>query len=102
MTAGRWTPSSRNGRPTRTTAVVADWEKVSAQLAHKQSTPYSPTSVHDFMHLKVLIADGEVTTGSYNFSANAERNAENQIHLTDPGTVLAYTDYINTVINAYT
>jgi phosphatidylserine/phosphatidylglycerophosphate/cardiolipin synthase-like enzyme len=84
------------------TAVVADWEKVSAQLAHKQSTPYSPTSVHDFMHLKVLIADDEVTTGSYNFSANAERNAENQIHLTDPGTVLAYTDYINTVINAYT
>ena len=83
-------------------AVVADWEKVSAHLARKQSTPYSPTSIHDFMHLKVLIADDEVTTGSYNFSANAERNAENQIHLTDPGTVVAYTDYINTVINVYT
>ena len=54
------------------------------------------------MTIRVLIADDEVTTGSYNFSANAERNAENQIHLTDPGTVLAYTDYLNTVINAYT
>jgi phosphatidylserine/phosphatidylglycerophosphate/cardiolipin synthase-like enzyme len=54
------------------------------------------------MHLKVLIADDEVTTGSYNFSANAERNAENQIHLTDPGTVITYTDYINAVISLYT
>jgi phosphatidylserine/phosphatidylglycerophosphate/cardiolipin synthase-like enzyme len=54
------------------------------------------------MHLKVLIADDEVTTGSYNFSANAERNAENQIHFTDPATVTAYTDYLATVIAAYT
>jgi phosphatidylserine/phosphatidylglycerophosphate/cardiolipin synthase-like enzyme len=81
--------------------VVADWEKVSARLAHKQSAPYSPTSVHDFMHLKVLISDDEVTTGSYNFSANAEHNAENQIHLTDAGTVAAYAGYIDTVISAY-
>jgi phosphatidylserine/phosphatidylglycerophosphate/cardiolipin synthase-like enzyme len=83
-------------------AVVANWQKVAALLVHKQSTPYTPTSVHDFMHLKVLIADDEVTTGSYNFSANAEHNAENQIHLTDPDTVAAYTDYVNTVIATYT
>ena len=27
---------------------------------------------------------------------------ENQIHLTDPATVTAYTDYINTLIDTYT
>jgi phosphatidylserine/phosphatidylglycerophosphate/cardiolipin synthase-like enzyme len=85
----------------RDAAVVADWEKVSALLVHKQSTPYTPTSVHDFMHLKVLIADDDVTTGSYNFSANAEHNAENQIHLTDPDTVTAYVDFLSTVIDTY-
>ena len=42
-----------------------------------------------------------LTTGSYNFSQNAERNAENQIHLTDPTTVNLYHDYLTTIINAY-
>jgi phosphatidylserine/phosphatidylglycerophosphate/cardiolipin synthase-like enzyme len=82
-------------------AVLADWRTVAAHLARKNSTPYTPTSVHDFMHLKVLITDDELTTGSYNFSANAERNAENQIHLDDPGTVSAYADYITAVAAAY-
>jgi phosphatidylserine/phosphatidylglycerophosphate/cardiolipin synthase-like enzyme len=49
----------------------------------------------------VLIADGTVVTGSYNFSANAERNAENQLHLDDPATVSAYTDYLAAVTAAY-
>lgn len=80
---------------------VANWLKVSAVLAHKQSFPYTPTSVHNFMHLKVLVADDEVSTGSYNFSANAEHNAENQLHLTDPDAVAAYVGYIDTVIGAY-
>jgi phosphatidylserine/phosphatidylglycerophosphate/cardiolipin synthase-like enzyme len=81
--------------------VLADWHTVAGHLAHKQSVPYSPTSVHNFMHLKVLITDDTVTTGSYNFSANAERNAENQLHLTDPDTVAAYTDFLTTVIQTY-
>jgi phosphatidylserine/phosphatidylglycerophosphate/cardiolipin synthase-like enzyme len=82
-------------------AVVADWETVSAHLVGKQSVPYTPTSTHDFMHLKVLVADDTVTTGSYNFSANAERNAENQLVLTDPAVVRAYSDYLDTLIETY-
>jgi phosphatidylserine/phosphatidylglycerophosphate/cardiolipin synthase-like enzyme len=81
--------------------VLADWHTVANHLARKNSTPYTPTSVHDFMHLKVLITDDELTTGSYNFSANAERNAENQLHLDDPTTVAAYADYISAVTTAY-
>lgn len=42
------------------------------------------------------------TTGSYNFSANAERNAENQAHLDDPATVAAFAGHLETVIAAYT
>lgn len=91
----QWTTNSADN------TVLANWEKVSARLADKQSTPYTPTGTHDFMHLKVLITDDTITTGSYNFSANAEHNAENQIHLTDPNTVAAYTDYLTAVTAAY-
>jgi phosphatidylserine/phosphatidylglycerophosphate/cardiolipin synthase-like enzyme len=85
----------------RDAAVLDSWETVSARLVRKNSTPYSPTGPHDFMHLKVLVSDGTVTTGSYNFSANAERNAENQLHLDDPTTVAACADFLNTVIDTY-
>src|SRR5689334_11972326 len=40
-------------------------------LAGKQSTPWTPTSVHDFMHNKIMVVDDTVITGSYNFSRNA-------------------------------
>jgi phosphatidylserine/phosphatidylglycerophosphate/cardiolipin synthase-like enzyme len=53
------------------------------------------------MHLKVLLSDDVITTGSYNFSANAERNAENQITLNAPDVVAAYADYLSAVIVAY-
>jgi len=62
-------------------AALADWKAVSPHLVGKHSVPYSPTSVHDFMHHKVLIADDTVVTGSYNLSANAQKNAENQLHI---------------------
>jgi phosphatidylserine/phosphatidylglycerophosphate/cardiolipin synthase-like enzyme len=80
---------------------LADWNVVSALLARKDSTPYTPTGTHDFMHLKVLLSDDVITTGSYNFSANAERNAENQITLNAPDVVAAYADYLSAVIVAY-
>ena len=81
--------------------VLGDWHTVSGYLRRKQSTPYTPTSRHDFMHLKVLVADDTVVTGSYNFSANAERNAENQIFLNDAKTVNGYVKYLNAVMHAY-
>ena len=82
-------------------AVLADWRTVSAQLVPKHSTPYTPTGPHDFMHNKVLICDDTVATGSYNFSANAEKNAENQLRITDPGIAERYANYITTIARAY-
>jgi phosphatidylserine/phosphatidylglycerophosphate/cardiolipin synthase-like enzyme len=45
----------------------------------KHSTPYSPTSVHDFMHAKILVADDYVYAGSFNLSHSGEQNAENVV-----------------------
>src|SRR5688572_697533 len=43
----------------------------------KQSTPYAPGSLHDFMHAKVCVADDFVFVGSFNLSRSGETNAEN-------------------------
>ena len=81
--------------------VVEDWTNVSAVLSGKHSTPYTPTSLHDFMHNKVLVCDDTVVTGSYNFSANAQRNAENQVRVTDPALAGQYCDYVAAIAAQY-
>src|SRR5947207_1980076 len=52
-----------------------------AHLAGKNSTPYIPTSRHDFMHNKVLVIDDTVITVSYNFSRSAQFNVENILYI---------------------
>ncbi|MGI8667779.1 MAG: phospholipase D-like domain-containing protein [Jatrophihabitans sp.] len=83
-------------------AVLADWNKLKAVLAHKRSAPYTEDGPHDFMHNKILIADAMLVTGSYNFSANAEKNAENQLQVSrNPALVTRYADYIATIVAVY-
>jgi len=72
-----------------------------ARLAGKNSTPYSPTSRHDFMHNKVLIIDDTVITGSYNFSRSAEFNAENILFLESAALTETYSHYIDHLIEKY-
>jgi len=62
------------------------YEKVvaSGKLAAKASTPYSPGSLHDYMHAKVVVCDDWVLTGSYNCSHSGEMNAENLLEILDP------------------
>ncbi len=81
--------------------VVADFEAVAAHLSAKHSTPYSATGLHNFMHDKILLTEAEIATGSYNFSANAERNAENQVRFTDPAVLADYTAYLGAITAAY-
>jgi phosphatidylserine/phosphatidylglycerophosphate/cardiolipin synthase-like enzyme len=66
-----------------------------AALAGKNSTPYSPTGRHDFMHNKVLVIDDTVITGSYNFSRSAQFNAENILFLESPALSNTYSAYID-------
>jgi len=55
-----------------------------AGLVGKNSTPYTPTGRHDFMHNKVLLIDDSVITGSYNFSRSAQFNSENILFIECP------------------
>jgi phosphatidylserine/phosphatidylglycerophosphate/cardiolipin synthase-like enzyme len=66
-----------------------------AHLVGKNSTPYTPTGRHDFMHNKVLVIDDTVITGSYNFSRSAQFNAENILFLESPGLAETYSAYID-------
>ncbi len=56
-----------------------------APFSGKASTTWSPSSLHDFMHAKVVVADDIVFVGSFNFSRSGERNAENVLEIHDPG-----------------
>jgi phosphatidylserine/phosphatidylglycerophosphate/cardiolipin synthase-like enzyme len=72
-----------------------------AHLAGKNSTPYSPTSRHDFMHNKVLVVDDTVITGSYNFSRSAQFNAENILFLESAPLAETYSRYIDHLLTKY-
>ncbi len=53
------------------------------------------------MHNKVIVADDTVITGSYNFSINAQLNAENILFIESPSVALAYRAYIRRVVQRY-
>ena len=72
-----------------------------AGLVGKNSTPYTPASVHDFMHNKVLVVDDTVITGSYNFSRSAQFNAENILFIESASLAEAYSVYIDHLIEKY-
>jgi phosphatidylserine/phosphatidylglycerophosphate/cardiolipin synthase-like enzyme len=74
---------------------------VRAGLVGKNSTPYSPTSVHDFMHNKILVVDDTVITGSYNFSRSAQYNAENILFIESAALAEKYSDYIDHLLRKY-
>jgi phosphatidylserine/phosphatidylglycerophosphate/cardiolipin synthase-like enzyme len=54
-----------------------------APFSGKRSTPYTPTSVHDYMHAKVTVADDVVFCGSFNLSRSGEKNAEDMLEIAD-------------------
>lgn len=72
-------------------------------IAHEQSDAHDdavladggrPLSAKHSTRHKVLATESQAATGSYTFSANAERNAENPVHFTDPTVVTDYTAYL--------
>ena len=57
-----------------------------AAFSGKTSTRWTPTSLHDFMHAKLVVADDITFVGSFNFSRSGERNAENVLEIHDATT----------------
>ena len=77
------------------------WEVVRRRLVGKRSTPYGPHSVHDYMHAKAVVVDGEVLTGSYNCSHGGEDNAENLLWIKDPAAADQFASFVDRVVARY-
>jgi phosphatidylserine/phosphatidylglycerophosphate/cardiolipin synthase-like enzyme len=85
-------------------AKLALLEAVLARMVAKRSLAFSkehPNNAHNFMHDKIVVADDTVVTGSFNFSTNALRNAENTISFVQPQLAQAYADYIDALVTRY-
>ena len=70
-------------------------------FASKVTTPYTPTSVHDFMHAKITVVDNTVLTGSYNLSHAGEDNAENLLALDSAPLANRFVEYVDAVFARY-
>lgn len=71
------------------------------RLHGKRSSRAWPLGPHDYMHNKVLVVDSTVITGSYNYSVNAQSNAENILFIESPSLALAYRAYIQRLVLRY-
>ncbi len=74
-----------------------------AEFSGKASIPWTPESLHDFMHAKVVVADDTTFVGSFNFSRSGERNAENVLEIADAAIadrMAAYVDELTAALSA--
>lgn len=71
------------------------------RLHGKRSARAWPAGPHDYMHNKVLVVDDTVITGSYNYSNNAQSNAENILFIESPSLALTYRAYIEQLQQRY-
>ncbi len=72
-----------------------------APFSGKNSTPWAPGTLHDFMHAKVTVADDVLFCGSFNLSRSGERNAEDMLELHDPELAERLAAYIDGVHARY-
>ena len=72
-----------------------------APFAGKASTRWSPGSVRDFMHAKVVVADDTAFVGSFNFSRSGERNAENVLEIGDADVADRLAAFVDVVRSRY-
>jgi phosphatidylserine/phosphatidylglycerophosphate/cardiolipin synthase-like enzyme len=72
-----------------------------APFSGKQSTPYAPEAVHDYMHAKLVVADDVVFVGSYNLSHSGEENAENVLEIDEPAVAERLAAYVEAVRGRY-
>jgi len=72
-----------------------------APWAGKESVPWSPGSVHDFMHAKLVVADDTSFVGSFNLSRSGERNAENVLEIRDDALADRLATYVDQLCARY-
>lgn len=74
---------------------------LAGSFSGKNSTPWAPGSLHDFMHAKVVVADDTVFVGSFNLSHSGEQNAENVVELKDPDLAKLLGAFVDEVRGRY-
>ena len=72
-----------------------------ADFRGKQSIPWTPESIHDFMHAKVTVCDDTLFAGSFNLSRSGEMNAENVVELHDPALADQVAGFVDEVRERY-
>ena len=72
-----------------------------ADFRGKPSVPWTPESIHDFMHAKVTVADDVVFAGSFNLSRSGEMNAENVLEVSDPELAEQMAAFVDEVRERY-
>ncbi len=72
-----------------------------AAFSGKPSTRWTPTSLHDFMHAKVVVADDAAFVGSFNFSRSGERNAEDVLEIRDASTADVLAAFVDDIRARY-
>jgi phosphatidylserine/phosphatidylglycerophosphate/cardiolipin synthase-like enzyme len=72
-----------------------------APWSGKASTPWTPESVHDFMHAKVVVADESTFVGSFNLSRSGEQNAENVLEIRDRGIADRLAAFVDEIRGRY-
>jgi phosphatidylserine/phosphatidylglycerophosphate/cardiolipin synthase-like enzyme len=72
-----------------------------APFTGKHSTPYAPGSIHDYMHVKVTVADDTVFAGSFNLSHSGEENAENVLEIADPALADRLAAFVDDIRGRY-
>jgi phosphatidylserine/phosphatidylglycerophosphate/cardiolipin synthase-like enzyme len=71
------------------------------QFSGKPSIPWTPDSVHNFMHAKVTVADDVVFIGSFNLSRSGEMNAENVLEIRDSSLADRMAAFVDEVRRRY-
>jgi phosphatidylserine/phosphatidylglycerophosphate/cardiolipin synthase-like enzyme len=72
-----------------------------APFSGKSSTRWTPESLHDFMHAKVVVADDTSFVGSFNLSRSGERNAENMLEIRDRAVGDRLAAYVDDIRDRY-
>src|SRR5262249_7502184 len=83
---------------------LAGFEEIEKYMHAKHSIHYNKVKTglpHNFMHNKLAVVDDAVITGSFKFSSNAERNAENILILRNADLADQYAEYVKALLKMY-
>jgi len=72
-----------------------------AEFHGKDSIPWTPESLHNFMHAKLVVADDTTFVGSFNFSRSGEQNAENVLEIRDAEVARHLAAYVDELRELY-